>query len=101
MVSLEVDKGIFVVLNVIIGINGFVWNGILVIVGLIFVFFWGYNLVKVYNVNELVGGIVSLVILILGVVFVLNNIVELVVKVLEKIVNVINGVEIGVLIVNN
>ncbi len=30
--SLEADKGIFAVLNVIIGINGFVWNGTLAIV---------------------------------------------------------------------
>ena len=36
--SLEADKGIFAVLNVIIGINGFVWNGTLAIAGLIFAF---------------------------------------------------------------
>lgn len=39
--SLAADKGIFAVLNVIIGINGFVWNGTLAIAGLIFAFSWG------------------------------------------------------------
>ena len=71
--SLEADKGIFAVLNVIIGINGFVWNGTLAIAGLIFAFSWGYNLAKAYNVNELAGGIVSLATLISGVAFAPNN----------------------------
>ena len=96
--SLEADKGIFAVLNVIIGINGFVWNGTLAIAGLIFAFSWGYNLA--YNVNELAGGIVSLATLISGVAFT-NNTAELAVKVPEKIANAINGAEIGASIANN
>lgn len=43
----------------IIAINGFVWNGTLAIAGLLFVFSWGFNLARAYNVNELSGGIVS------------------------------------------
>ncbi len=99
--SLEADKGIFAVLNVIIGINGFVWNGTLAIAGLIFAFSWGYNLAKAYNVNELAGGIVSLATLISGVAFAPNNTAELAVKVPEKIANAINGAEIGASIANN
>lgn len=47
------------VISQIIALNGYVWNGTLAIVGLLFVFSWGYNLAKVYNVNELAGGFVS------------------------------------------
>ncbi|MCJ1996130.1 MAG: PTS transporter subunit EIIC [Lactococcus sp.] len=57
------------VVKEIISVNGFVWNGTLAIVGIIFAFSWGYNLAKAYKVNELAGGIVSLAALIQGVGF--------------------------------
>jgi cellobiose-specific phosphotransferase system component IIC len=40
----EIKVAKLTILNVIIGINGFVWNGTLAIAGLIFAFSWGYNL---------------------------------------------------------
>lgn len=57
------------VIKQIIAVNGFMWNGTLAVVGIIFAFSWGYNLAKAYNVNELAGGIVSLAALIQGVGF--------------------------------
>lgn len=57
------------VIREIIGVNGYVWNGTLAIAGLIFAFSWGYNLAKVYNVNDLAGGIVSLAAFIQGIAF--------------------------------
>lgn len=53
----------------IIAINGFVWNGTLAIAGLLFVFSWGFNLARAYNVNELSGGIVSTAATIAGIKF--------------------------------
>lgn len=57
------------VIREIIGVNGFVWNGTIAVVGLIFAFSWGSNLAKAYGVNELSGGIVSLAALIQGIGF--------------------------------
>lgn len=57
------------VIKEIISINGFVWNGTLAIAGLIFAFSWGYNIAKVYDVNRLAGGIVSLAASIAGITF--------------------------------
>lgn len=53
----------------IIGINGFLWSGTLAVAGLIFVFSWGYNLAKAYEVNELSGGIVATAATIAGITF--------------------------------
>ncbi|GFH41104.1 PTS sugar transporter subunit IIC [Lactococcus insecticola] len=57
------------VIKQIIAVNGFMWNGTLAVVGLVFAFSWGYNLAKAYNVNQLAGGIVALATLIQGVGF--------------------------------
>ncbi|MDO1604743.1 PTS sugar transporter subunit IIC [Lactobacillus sp. YT155] len=48
------------VIKEIISVNGFMWNGSLAIVGLVFAFSWGYNLAKMYKVDALAGGIVAL-----------------------------------------
>lgn len=48
------------VIKEIIAVNGFMWNGTLAIVGLVFAFSWGYNLAKMYKVDALAGGIVAL-----------------------------------------
>lgn len=53
------DGSTIPVISQIIDVNGYVWNGTLAIAGLIFVFSWGYNIARAYNVNELAGGIVS------------------------------------------
>lgn len=53
------DGSTIPVISQIIEVNGYVWNGTLAIAGLIFVFSWGYNLARAYNVNELAGGIVA------------------------------------------
>ncbi len=57
------------VINELVGINGYMWNGTIAIAGLIFAFSWGYNLAKAYKVNELAGAIVSLAALIQGIGF--------------------------------
>ncbi len=57
------------VLNELVGINGFVWNGTIAVAGMIFAYSLGYNLAKVYKVNELAGGLVSLAALIQGIAF--------------------------------
>lgn len=44
----------------LIGINGYVYNGTLAIVSIIFAFSLGYNLSKAYEVDRLAGGLVSL-----------------------------------------
>ncbi|WP_207694473.1 PTS system, cellobiose-specific IIC component [Enterococcus sp. DIV0212c] len=64
------------VINEIVGINGYIWNGTIAIAGLIFAFSWGYNLAKAYKVNELAGGIVSLSALIQGIAFSATGIVN-------------------------
>lgn len=53
------DGSTIPVIRELITINGYVWNGTLAIAGLMFVFAWGYNLAKAYNVNELAGAIVA------------------------------------------
>lgn len=63
------DANSIPVFREIIQINGFVWNGTLAIAGLIFAFSLGYNISKVYGVNELAGGIVSLSALVQGIAF--------------------------------
>ncbi|GAB2021197.1 PTS sugar transporter subunit IIC [Pseudolactococcus yaeyamensis] len=63
------DGSTIPVVKQIIAVNGFMWNGTLAVVGIIFAFSWGYNLAKAYNVNELAGGIVSLAALLQGVGF--------------------------------
>ena len=86
--NLVADKGIFAVINVIIGINGFVWNGTLAIAGLIFAFSWGYNLARAYGVNDLAGGIVGLATLVQGIAFSYSNTLETAVpKALVKTIN--------------
>lgn len=77
------------VIKEIIGINGFVWNGTLAIVGIIFAFSWGYNLAKAYHVNELAGGIVSLAALIQGVGFSFSS--TAAVKLPAAVAKAING----------
>ncbi|EUJ30658.1 PTS system cellobiose-specific transporter subunit IIC [Listeria floridensis FSL S10-1187] len=49
------------VMQPVVDINGYVYNGTLAIVSIIFAFSLGYNLSKVYNVDRLAGGLVSLV----------------------------------------
>ncbi|MBE8846919.1 PTS sugar transporter subunit IIC [Enterococcus durans] len=93
--SLAADKGIFAVLNVIIGINGFVWNGTLAIAGLIFAFSWGYNLARAYGVNDLAGGIVGLATLIQGISFGPALSAALNVDVPKNVADAINGTELG------
>ena len=93
--SLAADKGIFAVLNVIIGINGFVWNGTLAIAGLIFAFSWGYNLARAYGVNDLAGGIVGLATLIQGISFGPALSAALDVNVPSNVADAINSSEIG------
>lgn len=44
----------------LIEVNGYVYNGTLAIVSIIFAFSLGYNLSKVYEVDRLAGGLVSL-----------------------------------------
>lgn len=63
------DGSTIPVVKQIIAVNGFMWNGTLAVVGIIFAFSWGYNLAKAYKVNELAGGIVSLASLLQGVGF--------------------------------
>lgn len=63
------DGSTIPVISQIITINGYVWNGTLAIAGLIFVFSWGYNLARAYNVNDLAGGIVSTAAAIAGIRF--------------------------------
>lgn len=63
------DGNTIPVIKQIITINGYVWNGTLAIAGLIFVFSWGYNIAKIYGVNELAGGIVSTAASIAGITF--------------------------------
>ncbi|KAF9404360.1 hypothetical protein HW555_014376 [Spodoptera exigua] len=87
--NLAADKGIFAVINVIIGINGFVWNGTLAIAGLIFAFSWGYNLARAYKVNDLAGGIVGLATLIQGIAFSYSNTLETAVP--KELMNTINA----------
>ncbi len=43
----------------IININGNVYFGSIVILGIVFTFAFGYNLARAYNVNPIAGGIVS------------------------------------------
>jgi len=76
------------VIREIIGVNGFVWNGTLAVVGLIFAFCWGYNLARAYKVNELAGGIVALSALIQGVAFSYRNTAEI--SLPQNIVDLIN-----------
>ena len=99
--SLASDKGIYAIINVIIGINGFVWNGTLAVAGLIFAFSWGYNLAKAYGVNDLAGGIVSLATLISGIAFAPNNTSDLGVSIPENIANAINASNTGASIAGN
>ncbi|EOL47480.1 PTS sugar transporter subunit IIC [Enterococcus caccae] len=87
--NLAADKGFFAVINVIIGINGFVWNGTLAIAGLIFAFSWGYNLARAYKVNDLAGGIVGLATLIQGIAFSYSNTLETAVP--KELMNTINA----------
>ncbi|GFH42299.1 permease IIC component [Lactococcus hodotermopsidis] len=83
------DGATIPVIKQIIGINGFVWNGTLAVVGIIFAFSWGYNLAKAYGVNELAGGIVSLAALIQGVGFSFSTSVAM--KLPEAAAKVINA----------
>ena len=64
------------VIREIIAVNCYVWNGTLAIAGLIFIFSWGYNIAKAYNVNELAGGIVSTAAGIMGIRFSFSGAVE-------------------------
>lgn len=82
-------------MNVIIGINGFVWNGTLAIAGLIFAFSWGYNLARAYGVNDLAGGIVGLATLIQGISFGPALSAALDVNVPSNVADAINSSEIG------
>lgn len=50
----------------VIGVNGLIWNGILVIMVVVFVLLLGVNLVKVYEVDFVLGSIVFLVVFIIG-----------------------------------
>lgn len=61
------------VLGDIVRINGFMWNGTLAVVGIIFAFSWGYHLAKAYKVNPFAGGLVSLAALLQGVAFSFNS----------------------------
>lgn len=65
----DYDASTIPVIREIIGVNGFVWNGTLAVIGLLFAFTWGYNLAKTYKVNELAGGIVSVATLMQGIGF--------------------------------
>ncbi|MFV0559094.1 MAG: PTS sugar transporter subunit IIC [Enterococcus sp.] len=87
--SLAADKGFFAVLNVIIGINGYVWNGTLAVAGLIFAFSWGYNLARAYGVNDLAGGIVGIATLLQGIAFSYQSVVEVAVP--ANVMNAINS----------
>lgn len=93
--GLAEGKGIFAVINTIIGINGYVWNGTLAIAGLIFAFSWGYNLARAYGVNDLAGGIVALAALIQGISFGPSNTAALDVSVPEKVAEAINNAGVG------
>ncbi|MGC6767172.1 PTS sugar transporter subunit IIC [Enterococcus sp. LJL128] len=55
------DGTMIPVIKDIIGINGFVYNGTILIAAIIFSFSWGYYIARAYNVNDLAGGIVSLI----------------------------------------
>lgn len=70
------DGSTIPVISQIIAVNGYVWNGTLAIAGLIFVFSWGYNIARAYNVNELAGGIVSTAASIAGIRFSFSGTVE-------------------------
>jgi|GEM_PF-12646 len=48
------------------GIAGFVNQGTLTVIGLIFAFSWGYQLSRAYKVNELAGGIIGVSTLMAG-----------------------------------
>lgn len=54
------DAGIPEMFAWLIGINGLVWWGTLAIISLAFIFSLGYQVSKVYGVNELAGGLVAL-----------------------------------------
>lgn len=52
--------GFVAAMDPLIGINGYVYNGTLAIVSIIFAFSLGYNISKSYDVDRLAGGLVSL-----------------------------------------
>ena len=65
-----VNTPVFTQLN---AIAGFVNQGTLTVIGVIFAFSWGYNLSKAYDVNELAGGIVSTGVLFAGLPNMMSN----------------------------
>ncbi|WP_249028514.1 PTS sugar transporter subunit IIC [Tannockella kyphosi] len=53
------DAGIAEMFAWLIGINGLVWWGTLAVISLVFIFALGYQVSKVYGVNELAGGLIA------------------------------------------
>jgi len=63
------DPSSIPVIAQIISINGFMWQGTLAIIGIIFAFSWGYNLCRAWGVDSFPGGLISLATLIMGIPF--------------------------------
>ncbi|OFI47244.1 PTS sugar transporter subunit IIC [Floricoccus penangensis] len=84
----DYDASTVPVIREIIGVNGFVWNGTLAVIGLMFAFSWGYNLAKAYKTNELAGGIVSVAAFIQGIAFAYSDTLET--KLPSSVVDAIN-----------